>query len=85
VLTKRKSPEPVTLFNANKNSNFEYSSFSRFKEKILKNPNREFGISKKDLQEKIKKTNSEKYGGPYESKKKAEKRLKQVEFFKHKK
>jgi hypothetical protein len=55
---------PVTLFNANKNSNFEYSSFSRFKEKILKNPNREFGISKKNLQEKIKKTNSEKYGGP---------------------
>lgn len=55
---------PVTLFNINKNSNFEYSSFPRFKEKILKNPNREFGISKKDLQEKIKKTNSEKYGGP---------------------
>lgn len=55
---------PVRIFNRKKNLQFDYSSFSRFKEKLTKFPKREFGIDKQNLQDKIKNVFSEKYGGP---------------------
>jgi len=55
---------PIKLLDKDRSVEFQYPDFSKFKSKVIKNPNRHFGASKDERMEIIKKSMIEKYGGP---------------------
>lgn len=55
---------PIKLLDKDRNVEFQYPDFSKFKSKVIKNPNRHFGASKDERMEIVKKSMIEKYGGP---------------------
>lgn len=55
---------PIKVLDKNRNIEFQYPSFSKFKSKVIQYPNREFGLSDKERMKKVKNAMIEKYGGP---------------------